>query len=278
MKPRAYDLFCGLGGWSKGFLAEGYEAIGYDIERHEYGDKKYPGELRLQDVLTVHGSEFRDAAAIVASPPCQEFSYMALPWSRAKQIAGALREKVPFPDKYTGSRTLTELTALFDACFRLQREASEAAGRHIPLVVENVKGAQPWVGRAKAHFGSFYLWGDVESVGNRITVGGKFGQTLHAAKGPDGRKVPGMNFHEFENTGKPGRSFQPAAVDSFGWSKDTPLRNNNSKSPARKAASALIAEIPLELAQWIAQCFKPVESRRGPGKVTGTGFLDQLVK
>ena len=32
------------------------------------------------------------------------------------------------------------------------------------MVVENVKGAQRWVGRAAWHFGSFYLWGDVPAV------------------------------------------------------------------------------------------------------------------
>lgn len=39
------------------------------------------------------------------------------------------------------------------------------------MVVENVRGAQCWVGPAKAHFGSFYLWGDVETVGNKIVCG-----------------------------------------------------------------------------------------------------------
>ena len=34
--PMCYDLFCGLGGWAEGFLAEGYECIGFDIEAHEY--------------------------------------------------------------------------------------------------------------------------------------------------------------------------------------------------------------------------------------------------
>jgi len=54
--------------------------------------------------------------------------------------------------------------ALFDSCFRIQREASEAAGRYIPLIVENVRGAQKWVGRARWHFGSYYLWGDVPAL------------------------------------------------------------------------------------------------------------------
>ena len=37
MKPLAIDLYCGLGGWAEGFLAEGYDVIGFDIERHDYG-------------------------------------------------------------------------------------------------------------------------------------------------------------------------------------------------------------------------------------------------
>src|SRR5271166_662686 len=144
-RPLAIDLFCGLGGWAEGLLAEGWDVIGFDIERHVYGPHRYPAQLVLQDALTLHGSQFRDAALIVASPPCQAYSYRAMPWSRAKAL--------PPPDN-----------TLFEACFRIQREASEAAGRHIPMVVENVRGAQAWVGRARWNFGSFYLWGDVPAL------------------------------------------------------------------------------------------------------------------
>lgn len=278
--PIAIDLFCGLGGWTEGLIAEGYDVTGYDIEAHEYGDQKYPAKLVLRDVLTIHGSEFAHADLIVASPPCQAYSYMAMPWSRAKAIAAEYR---------SGVRSIEQLNALFNACVRIQREACEAAGRYIPMVVENVKGAQPWVGPAKAHFGSFYLWGDVEMVGDRVIAGGLQWESVRAAKrgrkndggswfnigspgqtnvaqNPDGRKVPGMNFHDFEKTGKPGRSFQSAAVAVgakcgggwFGVGNDCSLmRQHTSKSKARKAASAQIAKIPLPLSSYIARAYKP---------------------
>ena len=140
-----YDLFCGLGGWSEGFIAEGYECIGFDIEAHDYGTGGYPGKLILRDIRSIHGSELKDAAVIVASPPCQAYSYRAMPWKRAKAL--------PPPDN-----------TLFNECFRIQREASEAAGHYIPLIVENVRGAQKWVGRAQWNYGSFYLWGDVPAL------------------------------------------------------------------------------------------------------------------
>ena len=157
MGPLAIDLFCGLGGWTEGLLAEGYRVIGFDNERHAYGEARYPAQLVLQDVLTLHGAQFKDAALIVASPPCQEFSYMAMPWSKAKAKQRAIEADMTGLDRQ-------RLTRLFDACFRIQREACEAAGRHIPLVVENVCGAQTWVGRARWHYGSFYLWGDVPAL------------------------------------------------------------------------------------------------------------------
>lgn len=208
----AIDLFCGLGGWTEGLLAEGYEVIGFDIEEHAYGDMRYPGKLVLQDVLTLHGSQFKDAALIVASPPCQEYSYMAMPWKLAKAKAAAIRAD-------TTGESLVALNRLFNACFRIQAEASLAAGRHIPLVIENVRGAQPWVGRARWNFGSFYLWGDVPALMPQAIKAQKFNPdgTAHGQgswfaiadsknRGSSGQKVPGFRFDGS------GRSFQSASV------------------------------------------------------------------
>lgn len=79
MRPLAIDLYCGLGGWTEGLLAEGFDVVGFDIEQHAYGDHRYPAQLVLQDVRTLHGRQFKDAALIVGSSPCQEFSWRAMP-------------------------------------------------------------------------------------------------------------------------------------------------------------------------------------------------------
>ena len=234
MKPLAIDLFCGLGGWTDGLLAEGYDVIGFDIERHEYGEHRYAGQLVIQDVLTLHGSQFRNAALIVASPPCQGYSYRAMPWKRAKAL--------PPP-----------CNALFDACFRIQREACEAAGRHIPLIVENVRGAQPWVGRARWNYGSFYLWGDVPALMPII---------FSAAK------VPGQDWNRFKQTGEVSPHWRMEGVKQPGiggarnngkgdaWFQDGAARHG-SKSAGRKMASAMIAKIPLPLSRYLAATFHP---------------------
>ncbi len=267
----AIDLFCGLGGWAEGLLAEGFDVVGYDIESHEYGDERYPAELIIQDVLTLHGSQFKDAALIVASPPCQEYSYMAMPWKRAKAKAAAIRADE------TGA-ALERLNRLFNACFRIQKEASIAAGRHIPMIVENVRGAIPWVGRSRWNFGSFHLWGDVPAlmpVARRIpghgikrtgrtmcypagsanpdAVKGRTGK-LHWQDDPrahrDGQKLPGNNAPRMWSE----RRIQRLA-DGLRYDEDA-FYCGSSGSMSRKAASAMIAKIPFALSRHIAATFR----------------------
>lgn len=296
-KPICIDLFCGLGGWAEGFLAEGWHVIGFDIERHQYGDSRYPAQLVLQDVLTLHGSQFRNAACIVASPPCQAYSYRAMPWNPLWRENSSMDDDGGPPIDHRIPAVI--FNDLFHACFRIQREACEAAGRYIPLVIENVKGAQPWVGRAKWHYGSFYLWGDVPALmpstakfkshglnwsdqskrgqdftrvaGNQATKneGGSWfsigspGQTETGQNPVNGTKVPSENGRRTD-VGK-GARFTTRDCGIEGTKQhgsgpiwfDTGIAKHSSGSTSRKAASAMIAKIPFPLAQHIARVYKP---------------------
>lgn len=300
MKPIVFDLCAGLGGWSEVFIKEGYRAIGFDIEAHDYGKGGYPGELVLRDIRLINGAdlvkEYGTPACIVASPPCQEFSYMAMPWSKAKEKQRKI-EADPAEQK--------RLTDLFNQCFRIQREVISAVGHYVPMVVENVRGAQKWVGKARWNFGSFYLWGDVPAL---MPIPGKVRKSPEGSQDPSRANYNGDHqWNEGEKAGiswsksgpgNPGQSFQTASIlksegsktAGMNWSDqskrgqdftriagrqaegvkirdegyDYPHRTfgwkaptTTSKSSARKKASAEIAKIPPALATWIAKTFKP---------------------
>jgi hypothetical protein len=192
-----------------------------------------------------------------------------MPWKRAKAL--------PPPDN-----------TLFEACFRIQREASEATGRHVPLIIENVCGAQKWVGRARWHFGSFYLWGDVPALmpitmgravmkegvshrGNGETnfhgsaeratknAGGSWYRIAHnTASGHNRNPVHSPHFTNPEEHGvkQPGIGGTRKNGKGDGWFQDG-AETHGSKSPGRKAASARIAKIPFALARHVAAYYKP---------------------
>lgn len=129
----ALDLCCGLGGWTEGLLASGWRVVGFDV--HSF---PYPSELVLRDVREVDFRQY-PAQLIVASPPCEQFSRWAMPWTRAKNP--------PEPD-----------LSIVQACYRAKAETGAS------LVLENVRGAQRWLGRSKANVGPFHLWGDVPAI------------------------------------------------------------------------------------------------------------------
>ncbi len=219
VKPIVFDFFAGLGGFSAPFIEAGYRAIGFDIEAHDYGNGGYPGELVLRDIRTLTGAELVQTygvpAVIVASPPCQNYSYFAMPWKRGKQIAAAICGQGEFPAGYKGPRTVVDLNDLFYQYFRIQREVSAAAGHYVPLIVENVLGAQRWVGRSQANFGSFHFWGDVPALmpipgkvrmksrvscaarnfSERVATTPEEAHALHCRlpQSEEGRKLPGNN-------------------------------------------------------------------------------------
>lgn len=240
-RPTALDLCVGLGGWAKGLIAEGWFVIGVDIEDMftVLGEPKPEHlELVIQNICNVKGADYAHVSLIVGSSPCQDFSYRAMPWKRAKAL------HAPFLGIF-----------LFWQQFRIQREASAAAGRHIPMVVENVRGAQPWVGRARWNAGSMYLWGDVPAL-----------MPIY--------KHIKVEAFRFDGSG---RSFQTASVRHHGlnkavrptslawgnesrWFNDGPRSPDSlasSSSPRRKAASAKIAQVPLPLSRHIGRVYYP---------------------
>lgn len=138
VSPLAIDLYCGRGGWTDGLLAAGFNVIGFDIVHFP----EYAGRLVVQDVMSLHGSQFNRASLIVASPPCTEFSRFGKPcWFDVKALA--------WPELSIN---------LVNAARRIAFQAD------VPLVLENVRDAQRFIGRATAHVGSFYLWGDLPAL------------------------------------------------------------------------------------------------------------------
>lgn len=136
MKPLAIDLYCGLGGWADGLLAAGWRVVGIDSEDFA---SSYPGEFIHADLRRWNDWRRYRPRLVVASAPCQEFSRHDQPWTRARNP--------PPPD-----------LSLVDRAFAL------AALWECPIVQENVRGAQKWLGRSKANCGPFHLWGDVPAL------------------------------------------------------------------------------------------------------------------
>lgn len=144
MIPALLDLCCGLGGWADGFLREGWEVVGVDNADFS---ARYPGRFVRADLLQWEGWRTPQEllrpgscfALVVASPPCDQFSRFSMPWTRAKNP--------PPPDM-----------RLVDRCRFIAREMG------LPLVLENVRGAQQFLGRSAANCGPFHLWGDVPAI------------------------------------------------------------------------------------------------------------------
>lgn len=134
------DLFCGRFGWSKAFAARGWECVGVDL----VAPPEIPEGCTFiqQDILDLskidlwsrlrwsNGFDF-----ICASSPCEQFSVHGMK---------CFHPNPRYPE--LGIRL-----------FNHTRSLCEQSG--IPYVMENVRLAQNFVGRAQHHCGPFYLWG-----------------------------------------------------------------------------------------------------------------------
>lgn len=133
---RMLDLFCGKLGWSRIFAKRGWECVCVDlIEPPEI----IPGcRFYREDILrlAVDGDYASQFDFICASTPCEKFSVF--------QIKN-FHPDPPYPE--LGVRLFNHTRAML-----------ESSG--VPYVMENVRAAEQFVGRAVNHSGSFYLWGN----------------------------------------------------------------------------------------------------------------------
>jgi hypothetical protein len=136
MSLRLLDLFCGRWGWSRAFAARNWECDGIDLVSSPLPAAN--AHFTCADVLdlTVAIVKRFEPDFIVASPPCDEFACFQMKH---------FRKDPPYPMKgielFNHTRALCELSG-------------------IPHVIENVRAAQEFVGKADGHAGSFYLWGN----------------------------------------------------------------------------------------------------------------------
>lgn len=72
---RMLDCFCGLGGVSDGFAAEGFEVLGIDVE--DMPAKGYNHPFIQADIQELHGEDYRGYDVIWGSPPCRNFVSMS---------------------------------------------------------------------------------------------------------------------------------------------------------------------------------------------------------
>lgn len=125
-RPFMVDLYSGLGGASRAMRMRGWTVLAVEVDRKfrptAYGDCRY---------LPIRPDCRPDL--LWASPPCVEFSRETMPWTR------------------TGKEPSLDLVrAVYSAVDLLNPRF---------WIMENVRGAQPWIGRAEQHMGPIYLWG-----------------------------------------------------------------------------------------------------------------------
>jgi hypothetical protein len=235
-KYRMLDLFCGRLGWSKAFLARGWDVIGIDLTQ----PPEIPEGFKFfnDDVLEVTSDEIYcwEIDFICASSPCEEFS------------VHGMKHFHPNP-KYpeNGIRL-----------FNHTREICEASG--VPYVMENVRTAQQFVGRAAQHCGPFYLWGSgvppimPQGIVKGLVLGGGGAVLKMIANGATRADIKEYRRKHDEH-----------------W--------NSSGSEARKKSTAMFATIPPELSNAVADYAERLLEQKQAGIVachersgSGKGF------
>lgn len=205
-KPVAIDLFCGKGGWTNALIDEGFEVYGFD----NAPQPDYKGNFVLCDILELTVDAIRPYGAVfgVCSSPCEQFS-----------IHG-MKHFHPNPKHPVMGIRL----------FEHARYLLQSLG--IPHVMENVRSAEKFLGKAVNHCGPFYMWGDAVPAifppeSYQVTKGIDVGSS---------KIVKAMNKEER-------RAYRKQFIWNQAWS--------SSKQRCRDTAQASM--IPLPIARAVAQ-------------------------
>jgi len=126
--PVIIDLCCGDGGFAEGAIAAGAFVIGVDIVHFAGIDSLDPRRFFFlqADVISLPSLFFSDQRPVLvfSGAPCEEASRHKMPWTRKKNP--------PPPD--------------------------------LSIILENSQAMQQFIGKAAAHYGPHYLWGDVPAM------------------------------------------------------------------------------------------------------------------
>jgi len=256
-------------------MAAGWDVIGVDVK--DMGG--YQGHLLLEDVKLLtqkrlnefQTEKFRTVRAfllVVASPPCNDFSYSSLPFKKARA-------------KFSNENPPDD--SIWRACERLAVELDA------PFILENVRGAKKWMGHEDWRYGSFYFWGETPALlpsgcprkgfgggGRRWDERRRKGYTRESSGLFQNRKpFPG----EYERV----EGLKKSPGMPFGYKRDGSLKKSPFATPServnamklkdrkiggaeqighhkislREQWSARAAMIPIELAQYIGNIFYP---------------------
>lgn len=130
--PFMLDLFCGYNGASEAMSRRGWRVETADVKVSF--NPTYHVDLREWS-WKCQGADLLVPDLVWASPPCLEFSRHTMPWTRAKMPAP--------PD-----------LSLVEAAQRIIKEIGPRW-----WVIENVRGAIPFLGNPVKKIGAYCLWG-----------------------------------------------------------------------------------------------------------------------
>lgn len=153
------DICAGLGGASQAMRARGWDVLTLDY------DAAFECDVTA-DIRTWHYTGPRPDL-IWCSPPCDDFARHWMPWQRKRLPAD--------------SRPSLELV---NACKRL---IAEVQPRY--WVIENVRGAVPYLGQPQTVVGPFHLWGHFPNVG-QPTLGGRKKESYSSKQKAERAKIP----------------------------------------------------------------------------------------